>query len=400
MADENHRQDEEGTLRMTFGAGGAASGGEEPSGGGRLVMPGGAARAESDADVVAGVRSLFGAGSAPGDEPSAGVTSSAVGGSTVLKGAPRGYRAGQVLNENGVQLGREGTATAGRPLPPTGVFHRPVAPQEPVAPVPEPEVVTPVDDGEGLEWEDDGKIPLSLRFRAWLAGLEWNAKTISVLVVLLMAVALLGYFGACGGGDDVAPVAPDGPDVVAPEGGEPLTVDEPVAVPLAVDAPVATPVASSAPATAPATAATTIPGRSMPEAWTIAGCKVETLENGYSIVFEEPAFETVDNISKTGMAAIKLLAAKLKSLDGGAQVIVTGYTDNVPMSKPTAKFKSNADIALARAIAAAEHLKAFAKNGALAFETAAGREVDAPYPNDTPGNRRRNRTATVRVVLP
>lgn len=387
MADELHRQDEDGTLRLTFGEGGASSSGEESSGGARLVMPGGM-RPESDADVVAGVRSLFGGGSSRDD------SADGASGGTVLKGISRGYRAGQVRSEDGVQLGREGTATAGRPLPPTGVFHRPVAPQEPVAPPPAaPE--TPADEEAGVEWEDDGKIPLSMRLRAWLAGLEWNAKTISVLVGLLVLVALLGYFGARGGGDAVADAA-DEPDAVSAEAdvGEPLVVDAPVAVPLTVDAPVATPVA------AVDAAAAAVPGKSAPAAWSIAGCKVETLENGYFIVFEEPAFETVDNISKTGMAAIKLLAAKLKSLDGGAQVLVTGYTDNVPMSKPTARFKSNADIAQARAEAAAEHLRAFAKNGALAFETAAGRESEAPYPNDTPSNRRRNRTATVRVMLP
>lgn len=388
MADEIHRQDAAGgPSRMTFGEDGSPATGAPPPDTGRLVMPGGTAP-ESDADVVAGVRSLFGgAGASAGPAPRGGA----------LRG---GVRPGPARTEGGVQLGREGTTMAGRPLPPTGVFHRPVAPQEPAAPASAPEM--PSGAEEGLEWEDDGKIPLSMRLRAWLAGLEWNAKTISVLAAMLVLVALAGYFGARGRG---APAVPDAPGVALPAPEEPapaapLAVDPPVAVPLTVDAPVASPIAPPPEAPAAGPVPPPPPEASAPAPWTVPGCKIETLENGYYVVFEEPAFESVDNISKTGMAAFRLLAAKLKALDGGAQVLVTGYTDNVPMSKPTAKFKSNADIAQARAVAAAEHLKAFARNGALAFETAAGKESEAPYPNDTPSNRRRNRTATVRVVLP
>ena len=83
----------------------------------------------------------------------------------------------------------------------------------------------------------------------------------------------------------------------------------------------------------------------------------------------------------------------------GARVVVTGYTDDVPLSKPTDQFKSNADIAAARAKAAVDHLAQFAKaNPALAFDPQTGDPAQAPYPNDSPQNRRLNRTVTVQII--
>ena len=115
------------------------------------------------------------------------------------------------------------------------------------------------------------------------------------------------------------------------------------------------------------------------------------------MTFEVPLFESGAYISKAGMPVLKALGAKLKGLEGGT-VLVTGYTDNVPLSRPTKEFNSNADVAAARAEVAADHLRAFAKNSKLSFSTAAGAESEAPWPNDTVEHRRLNRTAVVKVV--
>ena len=115
------------------------------------------------------------------------------------------------------------------------------------------------------------------------------------------------------------------------------------------------------------------------------------------MTFEVPLFESGAYISKAGMPVLKALGAKLKGLEGGT-VLVTGYTDNVPLSRPTKEFNSNADVAAARAEVAADHLRAFAKNSKLSFQVAAGAESEAPWPNDTPEHRRLNRTAVVKVV--
>ena len=59
----------------------------------------------------------------------------------------------------------------------------------------------------------------------------------------------------------------------------------------------------------------------------------------------------------------------------------------------------NADIAAARAQNALAHLAQYAGAGkALAFEARTGDPARAPYPNDSPKNRRLNRTVTVQVI--
>ena len=93
---------------------------------------------------------------------------------------------------------------------------------------------------------------------------------------------------------------------------------------------------------------------------------------------------------------VRLIA---KAYAAGTRVVVMGHTDDEPLSKPTPQFKSNADIAAARAKVAAEHLAQFSRAGkGLIFESRAADLSQAPYPNDSPQNRRMNRTATVQVI--
>ena len=397
--------------RLTMGQGGL---GGAAGGGGRtrLVMPGAASRpAESDTEVVAGVRSLFGGKDDDGaiggseaaglEELTGGVGRASGGRREGAKPVLGGYREGQVRDEEGVPLGREGTPMAGRPLPPTGMFHKP-----------DPDAGTgaeggggepPMGGGEGgLEWDDeeeDESIPLSMRLRAWWAGLGAGVKAgagVAVLFVLVAAAAVGSV--RCGGPADVRP----GPAEPAQSGEEADDVEF---------------AATETPAEVPSEAGTMAdvssqvqenqsvvvetqppPAAALPE-WKVAGFKVTAQADGYFLVFEQPAFESVDYISKSGMAAIKVLAAKLKGLKEGGRVEVTGYTDNVPMSKPTERFASNADIARARGAVVAEHLKVFAKNSGLEFSSKGGDEQAAPYPNDTPANRRLNRTATIFVKV-
>ncbi|MGD9613518.1 MAG: hypothetical protein AB7V22_11540, partial [Kiritimatiellia bacterium] len=90
--------------------------------------------------------------------------------------------------------------------------------------------------------------------------------------------------------------------------------------------------------------------------------------------------------------------AKLVAQKSGARVVVTGFTDDIPLTKTTDQFKDNADIAAARAKVAGAHLEQFARaNKALRFEVRTGEPHQAPFPNDSPQNRRLNRTATVQV---
>ena len=166
--------------------------------------------------------------------------------------------------------------------------------------------------------------------------------------------------------------------------------------PATESAPAAPPPVSSVPALAAPVAPAAAPAG---PGWEIPGALA--VQNGGAVLirFTAPVFVSADKISIEGMDALKAVAAKLVALNIGARAIVTGYTDNEPLTKPTPQFQSNADIAAARAKVAAEHLAQFARAGkGLAFDSRAADLSQAPFPNDTPQNRRLNRTATVQVI--
>jgi len=326
-------------------------------------------------DVASDVRGIF-----------SGSDESAPDGDGLFPDEARGADDGAA--EGPVVLGRAGAPTEGKPLPPTGVFRRPQAPVEP----PEDEAE---DGGEGTP-----ALPWGMRLRARLAGLEWNGRLAVGVGVAMVCAMALGIWSArgCGGGG-TEPTVAENPAPEA-EAIPPPAATEDAAAAVAEAVPAAEPSAAAEPKAAQevaASAETPAPPPPPPlPAWTLAGAKVATDGGAWTVTFEVPLFESGAYISKAGMPVLKALGAKLKGLEGGT-VLVTGHTDNVPLSRPTAEFRSNADVAAARAEVAAEHLRAFAKNGKLEFRTAAGAETDAPWPNDTPEHRRLNRTAVVRV---
>jgi len=267
------------------------------------------------------------------------------------------------------------------PRPPlrTGIYRRPA--RRPLAP-PEP-TEPPRESGGGT---GGGRGPFR-RIGDWFAGVELDRRLISLVVVLMVLVALAAFWSAC------------------PRDPEPGTVLDLSAIEF--DEQTAEEAAPAEEAVADETAAESAPETAAPEpaqalrapGWDIAFAEVTQVAGVISIRFTEPVFVSADNISKEGMKGLRSLAAKLKTLDGGARVVVTGHTDDVPLSTPTEEYASNADLAEARAQTAMEHLKYFARsNKALDFEMRAGSIQEAPYPNDSNRNRRLNRTATVRVI--
>ena len=295
------------------------------------------------------------------------------------KGAPPDVSADvrAVLSESGIPP-RSGERPASeepvRPLPHTGIYHRPQrapAPPAPPSPPPPPRASA------------RPRCAAMARIRDWFSGVELDRRMVSLVVVLVVLVALIAFWTSCPrAGHEAAPGTAI--DLAAvPPAAEPLAPLP--AIPLA-PAPVAL-VAPAAPA-APAAAG-----------WKVAGTEA-SLNNGILLVwFTEPVFVSTDKISIEGMNALNAVAAKLVTLNAGGRVIVTGYTDDVPMSRPTPEFQDNADLAAARAKVAVEHLSQFARaNKKLMFEPQAGDPARAPYPNDSPANRRLNRTVTVQVI--
>ena len=273
-----------------------------------------------------------------------------------------------VLSESGPARPVETSSQEGEPpLLRTGVYHRPQrpAPPPPVAAPRSPSAPRP---------------SLVTRIRGWFAGVEMDRRMLSLVVVLCVLVALIGFWSACPRGEKAAAETAS----ISGETPEPEETAPAAPPPAAPSVPVSPAPAASAPASAD---------------WKIPGAETTMSGGAYLIRFSDPVFVSADKISVEGWSALKTVAAKLATLRVGTRVVVTGFTDDVPLSKPTEQFKSNADIAAARAKVATEHLAQFAKaNKGLVFEARTGEPSQAPFPNDTPQNRRLNRTATVQVI--
>ena len=277
-----------------------------------------------------------------------------------------------VLSESGPARPVEAAADDGSEHPPlrTGVYHRPQRPAPPPRPAAPRSSAGP-------------RLSLAARLRIWSAGVELDRRMVSLVVVLGVLVAAIGFWTASPRGESVPEETVATPSEVPPEGEA-----EPASPP---------PAAATAGALAAAPAvATPTPS---PADWNIPGTETFLSGGAYLVRFNDPVFVSGDKISIEGMRALKAVAAKLVTLKPGTRVVVMGHTDDVPLSKPTPQFKSNADIAAARAKVAAEHLALFARAGkGLAFDSRAADLSQAPFPNDTPQNRRLNRTATVQVI--
>ncbi|NCA81810.1 MAG: hypothetical protein EOM72_03580 [Opitutae bacterium] len=278
-----------------------------------------------------------------------------------------------VLSESGQVRHVDAAPPSGEaPVPlRTGVYHRvrrPAAP--PVFPPSKPAAPS-----------SGARTSLFRRIGDWLAGVEMDRRMISLVGVLTVLVALIAFWTARPGQDGEVP-------------GADASLDE---IPPATEAaPAAPPPGSAATASAAPAAPSVAPAG---PGWETPGAVA--VQNGGVVLirFTAPVFVSADKISIEGMDALKAVAAKLVAMNAGARAIVTGYTDNEPLTKPTPQFKSNADIAAARAKVAMAHLAQFARaNKGLAFEAQTGESSRAPYPNDTPQNRRLNRTVTVQVI--
>ncbi|MDD3440572.1 MAG: hypothetical protein PHU50_03885 [Kiritimatiellae bacterium] len=282
-----------------------------------------------------------------------------------------------VLSESGPPRPVENTDPGGTARPPlrTGIYRRPprrVSPP-PAAAAPRPSGGPPLRRAWG-------------RLRDWLGEVEMDRRMVSLVVLLVVLVAIAAFWSAC------------------PRSPEPGTTVDLRELQAESDAPPAGAAVAAAPAAPAAPKAPSGPPLAPPPAaaaadWKIAGAETTVADGIYHVKFADPVFVSANYLSPEGVRALKSLAAKLVTLKAGARVTVTGHTDDIPLSRPTPQFRSNADLAEARARAAMEHLAHYARaNKALTFDMRAGTLADAPYPNDSDRNRRLNRTATIQVV--
>ncbi len=167
--------------------------------------------------------------------------------------------------------------------------------------------------------------------------------------------------------------------------------------------PPALPTAPSAPTPPPtATATATAPTPGTPaKGLRIPGATVTLTGDGaWRVQYTDAVFVSSDKISIEGMKALKATAAALLKLPGDVTITIHGHTDDIPPPPDaTGPYRTNADLATARATVAQEHLTVFCKRQSrFTFQVAPPSSAPAPYPNDTPAHRRLNRTITLRIL--
>ena len=231
--------------------------------------------------------------------------------------------------------------------------------------------------------------------RNFFAGAPLGRKGFLALLGAILLVALLAWWS--GAPKNPAPQEPTLASSDLPSPPEPpQEVPRPAGDGGDTPAPTSLP-ASPAPEPPAATASATPPAPA--QSLRIPGATVTLSGDGAWLVrYDAAVFVSANLISKEGMAALKATAAALLKLSDGAAVTIYGHTDDIPLPPDASgPFRTNADLAAARADVVREHLNVFCKRQSrYVFETST--TAPAPYPNDTDAHRRLNRTVTLRIV--
>lgn len=132
--------------------------------------------------------------------------------------------------------------------------------------------------------------------------------------------------------------------------------------------------------------------------WLIPGARIETINNVDIISFEEGIFGAGAQLMPAARRALLTFARQLAPYGTRLSITVIGCTDNTPMN-PGSRYKDNADLGLARAREVARVLGSAAGLPDDVFHIVSYGERWAPFPNDTPQNRSRNRTVVLRISI-
>lgn len=132
--------------------------------------------------------------------------------------------------------------------------------------------------------------------------------------------------------------------------------------------------------------------------WLIPGARIETINNVDIISFEDGIFGVGTQLMPAARRALLTFARQLAPYGNRLSITVIGCTDNTPMN-PGSRYKDNADLGLARAREVAHVLGSAAGLPDDVFHIMSYGERWAPFPNDTPQNRARNRTVVLRISI-
>jgi len=128
----------------------------------------------------------------------------------------------------------------------------------------------------------------------------------------------------------------------------------------------------------------------------LAGATVASRKNEHVVSFDDGLFLSGVDMKPNVATLLSELGRQLKPHASTVVIQIVGYTDDIPVPDGWI-YRNNAALGMARAISVAEHLLNNAGLPAGSFLLQSGGESQAPYPNDTPANRLRNRTAVIRI---
>ena len=119
--------------------------------------------------------------------------------------------------------------------------------------------------------------------------------------------------------------------------------------------------------------------------------------NNTILIFDSGLFSRNTRLTQDGKALLTTLARQLESYVGKVSITVTGVTDDIPMPEQS-RYVDNGALGMARALKVVDHMRSTSRLPADMFSIEGKVRDAAPYANDSPVNRLRNRTVVMRIL--
>jgi flagellar motor protein MotB len=129
----------------------------------------------------------------------------------------------------------------------------------------------------------------------------------------------------------------------------------------------------------------------------VPGATVRTQETALVVQFNEGLFRSAANLTPEAEDTLSVLAQQIKPHASQVTVLVIGCTDASPVPEGWI-FPDNVALGTARAVAVVDFLRGREGFPPTMFMVQSAGAEGAPYPNDTPENMLRNRTAIIRIL--
>lgn len=130
---------------------------------------------------------------------------------------------------------------------------------------------------------------------------------------------------------------------------------------------------------------------------TLPGISFRKQQDALVATFDAGLFSSGTVLSVSAVRLLTELGQRLEARAGQLSVEITGCTDDRPVPSH-GRYRDNSALGMARAVAVVELLREATRLPERALLVRAGGDANAPYPNDSPAGRARNRTVTIRIL--